>query len=90
MTHVHGFGLSGRYLTADRRAVEPASSIPSSRIFPGFGRSGRSIDPLDVPDIAHAAARFLDDRGVEKVTLVGNSMGCPVICEFAYLVPRTP
>ena len=41
-----------------------------------------------MPDIAHAAARFLDERGVEKVTLVGNSMGCPVICEFAYLYPE--
>jgi len=87
MMHVHGFGLSGRYLipTADKLAGEFHTLVPD---FPGFGRSGRSLDPLDVPDIAHAAARFLDERGVEKVTLVGNSMGCPVICEFAYLYPE--
>ncbi|MGH3706189.1 MAG: alpha/beta fold hydrolase, partial [Agromyces sp.] len=29
----------------------------------------------------------LDDRGIEKVTLVGNSMGCPVILEFAHHYP---
>jgi pimeloyl-ACP methyl ester carboxylesterase len=41
-----------------------------------------------VPELAEAAAAFLDDRGVEKVTLVGNSMGCAVICEFAHLYPE--
>jgi len=87
MMHVHGFGLSGQYLmpTAAKLAGDFRTLVPD---FPGFGRSGRSLDPLDVPDIAHAAARFLDERGVEKVTLVGNSMGCPVICEFAYLYPE--
>ena len=40
-----------------------------------------------MPELAQAAAEFLDDRGIEKVTLVGNSMGCAVICEFAHLYP---
>ncbi len=26
--------------------------------------------------------------GIERATLVGNSMGCPVICEFAYRYPE--
>ncbi len=87
MVHVHGFGLSGRYLlpTAERLADDFHTLVPD---LPGFGRSGRSVDPLDVPDLAQAAARFLDDRGLESVTLVGNSMGCPVICEFAHLYPE--
>ncbi len=86
MMHLHGFGLSGQYLvpTADRLAGEFHTFVPD---LPGFGRSGNAI-ALDVPDLAHAAARFLDDRGVESVTLVGNSMGCPVICEFAHLYPE--
>jgi len=86
MMHLHGFGLSGRYLlpTAELLADEFHTFVPD---LPGFGRSGKPKDPLDVPDLAHAAARFLDDRGVESATLVGNSMGCPVICEFAYHHP---
>jgi pimeloyl-ACP methyl ester carboxylesterase len=40
-----------------------------------------------VEELAHAAAAFLDAQGIEKVTLVGNSMGCPVICEFGYSYP---
>lgn len=86
MLHVHGFGLSGRYLlpTAERLADEFHTLVPD---LPGFGRSGKAPGQLDVPDLAHAAARFLDERGVEKATLVGNSMGCPVICEFAHHYP---
>ncbi len=82
MMHVHGFGLSGRYLlpTAQELAGEFHTFVPD---LPGFGRSSKRAKMLDIPDLAHAAARFLDDRGVEKATLVGNSMGCPVILEFA-------
>ncbi|HEX6954729.1 MAG TPA: alpha/beta hydrolase [Agromyces sp.] len=83
MMHVHGFGLSGRYLlpTAELLADEFHTLVPD---LPEFGRSQRAANALDVPDLAQAAARFLDDRGIEKVTLVGNSMGCPVITEFAH------
>ena len=87
MMHLHGFGLSGRYLlpTAERLADEFHTLVPD---LPGFGRSGSRATRLDVPDLAHAAAAFLDDRGIERATLVGNSMGCPVICEFAHLYPE--
>ena len=86
MMHLHGFGLSGQYLvpTAARLADDFHTLVPD---LPGFGRSGKSVEPLDVPGLAHDAVRFLDDRGVDSVTLVGNSMGCPVICEFAYHYP---
>lgn len=87
MAHIHGFGLSGRYLlpTAERLADEFHTYVPD---LPGFGRSGKRKDMLDIPDLAHAARDFLDDRGVEKATLVGNSMGCPVIIEFAHSYPE--
>ncbi|MHA7282854.1 alpha/beta fold hydrolase [Arthrobacter sp. TMS2-4] len=87
MMHVHGFGLSGRYLlpTAERLRDDFHTLVPD---LPGFGRSGRLTEALDVPDLAHAAARFLDDRHITSATLVGNSMGCPIICEFAYRYPE--
>lgn len=87
MMHVHGFGLSGRYLlpTAERLRDEFHTFVPD---LPGFGRSGKPSKPLDVPELADAAARFLDDRHVTSATLVGNSMGCPIICEFAYRYPE--
>ena len=87
MMHLHGFGLSGRYLlpTAEVLADEFHTLVPD---LPGFGRSGNAIEPLTVEELAHAAAAFLDTQGIDKVTLVGNSMGCPVICEFAYSYPH--
>ena len=87
MTHLHGFGLSGRYLlpTAELLADEFHTLVPD---LPGFGRSGKAHASLDIPDLAHAAARFLDDRGIATTSLVGNSMGCPVIVEFAHLYPE--
>ena len=87
MMHLHGFGLSGRYLlpTAELLADEFHTLVPD---LPGFGRSGKAPDRLDVPDLAHAAVRFLDKKGAASATLVGNSMGCPVILEFAYHHPE--
>lgn len=86
MMHLHGFGLSGRYLlpTAERLSSEFHTIVPD---LPGFGRSGRARG-LDVTDLARSAAALLDDRGIASATLVGNSMGCPVICEFAHLYPE--
>lgn len=86
MVHLHGFGLSGRYLvpTAERLCGDFHTLVPD---LPGFGRSGRTTGELDVPDLARAAVAFLDDRGIQRASLVGNSMGCPVICEFAYRYP---
>ena len=86
MMHLHGFGLSGRYLlpTAEVLQNDFHTFVPD---LPGFGRSVKPAKPLDVPGLARAAVKFLDDRGVEKATLVGNSMGCPVILEFAHDYP---
>ena len=85
--HIHGFGMSGRYLvpTAEALAHDFYNVVPD---LPGFGRSGDMADPLDVHDLAHATAAFMDDRGIETATLVGNSMGCAVITEFARLHPE--
>lgn len=87
MMHVPGFGLSGQYLlpTAEALMDEFHTLVPD---LPGFGRSGNADARLDVPQIAQAAAAFLDRQGIEKATLVGNSMGCPVICEFAHRYPE--
>src|ERR671911_2238537 len=67
MMHLHGFGLSGRYLlpTAERLRDDFHTLVPD---LPGFGRSGRPSEPLDVPEMAQAAAAFLDDRGVQSAT----------------------
>ena len=81
MTRRHRPALS----TAELLADEFHTYVPD---LPGFGRSGKAGAALDIPDLAHAAVRFLDERGVAKTSVVGNSMGCPVIVELAHRYPE--
>ncbi len=87
MVHVHGFGISGTYL-------EPTAALltPRFRTFvpdlPGMGRSMRHDRPLDLPGLAKALVSYCDAVGVDKATFVGNSLGCPIICEIAAAFPE--
>jgi pimeloyl-ACP methyl ester carboxylesterase len=42
---------------------------------------------LSIPDLAQAMIEFLNSVGVEKATLVGNSMGCIIAIETAWEAP---
>jgi pimeloyl-ACP methyl ester carboxylesterase len=83
---VHGLGVSSRYLvpTAERLA-------PSFRVYapdlPGSGRSAKPDHVLDVPELANALAGWMDRAGVERAALLGNSLGCQTIVEFALRHP---
>lgn len=78
MIHIHGFGISGSYLlpTAALLTDEFDTYVPD---LPGFGRTPGPAKPLSIIDLGDAVISFLDSVGLEKATLVGNSMGCPVI-----------
>jgi pimeloyl-ACP methyl ester carboxylesterase len=86
MIHVHGFAISGRYLlpTAARLAPCYPTYVPD---LPGFGRSDRPARPLGIPELADALARFMDQVGVERAVLLGNSLGCPIIGDFLDMHP---
>jgi pimeloyl-ACP methyl ester carboxylesterase len=86
MLHLHGFAISGRYMvpTAELLADEFRTLVPD---LPGFGRS---VDPdhgLSIPELADSAAAFLDEVGVERATVLGNSLGCAVLASFAHRHP---
>jgi pimeloyl-ACP methyl ester carboxylesterase len=86
IVHVHGFGISGTYLepTAARLAARHNTFVPD---LPGMGRSMRPDETLDVPGLAKALMSYCDAVGVERATFVGNSLGCPIIVEFASTFP---
>ena len=86
IVHVHGFGISGTYLepTAARLAPRHRTYVPD---LPGMGRSMRPRQPLDLPGLARALISYCDAVGVERATLVGNSLGCPIIVEVATAFP---
>jgi pimeloyl-ACP methyl ester carboxylesterase len=86
IVHVHGFGISGTYLepTAVRLVSRFRNFIPD---LPGAGRSMRREHALDIPGLATALIHYCDVVGIERATFVGNSLGCPVICEVAAQFP---
>ena len=47
----------------------------------------RPRQPLDLPALARALMSYCDSVGVERATLVGNSLGCPIIIEVATAFP---
>jgi pimeloyl-ACP methyl ester carboxylesterase len=86
IVHVHGFAISGEYLmpTAARLAGQWVNVVPD---LPGYGRSERREDVLDIPGLAGALMAVLDALDIDKAVLVGNSMGCPVSLEVAHAAP---
>lgn len=86
MIHLHGFGISGSYLlpAADELAEQYRTFVPN---LPGYGRSVHPGHVLSIPELGKAVIDFMDVAGVERTTLIGNSMGCVVAIEAAHAAP---
>ena len=78
MVHIHGFGISGSYLlpTAALLTDEFDTYVPD---LPERWQIPRAEETPGIIELGDAVIAFLDSVGLEKATLVGNSMGCPVI-----------
>ena len=87
IVHVHGFGISGKYLvpTAERLAPLHPTIVPD---LPGYGRSHNPDRTLTIPQLAQTLAVFLDEFDFERYILLGNSMGCLIALEFAHEFPE--
>jgi pimeloyl-ACP methyl ester carboxylesterase len=87
LVHVHGFAVSGSYLLPTARALAHRATtfVPD---LPGYGRSPAWGHALGIPSLAWALLEVLDALGLERVVLVGNSMGAPVSLEVAHSAPE--
>ena len=56
--------------------------------FPGFGESPMPAGPISVSAYARTVVEVLDALGLERATIVGNSMGGFVGCEMAIRFPQ--
>ncbi len=83
---VHGLATSNTYMLPT--ALELVSSyhiyIPD---LPGFGKSTKPAQALNVSQMADALAQWMQAIGLDKATLLGNSLGCQVIALFAIRYP---
>jgi len=84
---VHGLAVSSRYMipTARLLASHCRVYIPD---LPGYGRSGKPAHTLTIVELGDALADWMDAIGLQKATLLGNSMGCQIIANFALRHPQ--
>lgn len=84
---VHGYGVSSRYLVpiARRLAAERSVYLPD---LPGHGRSEDPGWTLTVPELASVLYEWMDAIGLDRVVLLGNSMGCQIAIELAVRHPE--
>src|SRR3954468_14006242 len=87
LVHVHGFAVSGSYLLPAARALAHRATtvVPD---LPGYGNSAAWGHALGIASLAWALREVLDALELERVVLVGNSMGGPVSLEVARSAPE--
>jgi pimeloyl-ACP methyl ester carboxylesterase len=71
--------------TAAALAHRATTLVPD---LPGYGRSAAWGHALGIPSLAWALLGVLDALGLDRVVLVGNSMGGPVCLEVARSAPE--
>jgi pimeloyl-ACP methyl ester carboxylesterase len=79
---VHGFGVSSRYMLPLGESLAERYSVFVPDL-PGYGRSERPDMPLGISGLADALVGIQDALGLDRPTLVANSMGCQVVTDLA-------
>lgn len=86
---IHGLVVSCRYLlpTARELSNDYAVYVPD---FPGYGWSSKPPhgQALNMAELADALAAWMDEIGIQRASLLGNSMGCQIIAQFALRYPQ--
>ena len=79
---VHGLAVSSAYMvpTAVRLSRHHRVFAPD---LPGFGRSDKPRRVLSVRELADALADWMAAVGLGPAALVGNSLGCQIVADFA-------
>ena len=84
---LHGLGVSGRYLlpTMCELLGEHDLYVPD---LPGFGRSPRAPQALSVDEHARVLEALMEQLGLERALVYGNSFGCQVAVALAVVAPH--
>ncbi len=84
---VHGLGMSSRYMIPLAEHLAPHFRVYAPDL-PGFGLSDKPPGALTVRELADALAAWMQALGLERASLVGNSLGCEVLVELALVHPQ--
>jgi 2-hydroxy-6-oxonona-2,4-dienedioate hydrolase len=84
---VHGLAVSSRYFEPLAQRLEGRFHVLAPDL-PGHGRSGSPPRALDIPELADALTEWLDITGIERATLVANSLGGQISVDLAVRRPE--
>ncbi len=84
---VHGLGTSGASLVRPMTALGPAVD-PWAPDLPGFGATERPGSALDLAELADALVAWMDVVGLDRVAMMGHSLGCQVLTHVATRHPE--
>jgi 2-hydroxy-6-oxonona-2,4-dienedioate hydrolase len=83
---VHGLVISSRYMVPLARRLAPDFQVYAPDL-PGFGNSAKPPFTLTLSELADALAEWMTAAGLTRAALVGNSVGCQILAEFALRHP---
>lgn len=84
----HGMNFGGFYFAAPINALRDVGFrvVVPDQI--GFGRSSKAIIPYNFHDMAYNTTRLLASLGIERVSVVGHSMGGMLAARFSASYPE--
>src|SRR5919202_1010144 len=84
---VHGLGVSSRYMVPTARLLAPEYHVYAPDL-PGFGKSAKPTHVLNIAELADALVAWMGAVGLDRVVMLGNSMGCQIIADCAVRYPE--
>jgi pimeloyl-ACP methyl ester carboxylesterase len=84
---IHGVGGAWQNWLENLPAVAGAGYRVVALDLPGFGASPLPAEPFTIPSLARLVLGLLDELGIERAALVGNSMGGFISAETALVAP---
>ena len=83
---VHGLSVSSKYMIPVAEHLAPYYQVYAPDL-PGFGKSDKPHHILNIAELADALCAYMDTVGVYSAPMLGNSLGCQIIVEFALRYP---
>ena len=84
---VHGLSVSSGYMVPTAKQLAPSYRVYAPDL-PGYGKSSKPKHILSVPELADALASWMRAMELPRATLLGNSLGCQILVDFALRYPE--
>ena len=84
---VHGLGVSSRYMMPLACELARRGYLVAAPDLPGYGKSQKPRQPLSIHELGQALIDWLDAVGFRRSLFIGNSMGCQILVELAWIQP---